>query len=84
MCSARTDNQILFVFALPTDVAVHVNDELTIANPSLDGVLRIANVTRRTSFDTSIKSNDVHDLRLPTSHGTCRTPSLTRLLDNSH
>lgn len=80
-CSARTDNQILFVFELPTDVIVLLSDELSIANPSLSGVLRIMNVTRGTLFDANIKPNDVHDLRLPSGHGTSRTPSMTRLLD---
>ena len=80
-CSARTDNQILFVFALPTGVAVHVSDELEIINPSLGGVLRIVNRTRDTTFDATIKSDDVHDLMLPIGHGTFRTPSMKRLHD---
>ena len=85
MCSARTDNQILFVFALPTDTTIHLSDELNITNPSLDDVLRITNVTCGTSFDVKIAPNNVHDLRLPMAHGTSRTPSMARLKDaDSH
>jgi hypothetical protein len=41
--------------------------------------VHIRNLSQRNAFTVYIRANDVHDLRLPMSHGSSRTPSLARL-----
>jgi hypothetical protein len=39
----------------------------------------VLNLTRGGTFESTIKENDVHDLRLPVRHGSSRTPTIERL-----
>ncbi len=79
MCEARAENDILFVFPVPTGVTVKPADRLDLGDPVLAGVLHVLNLTRDEAFESTIKENDVHDLRLPMRHGSSRTPTIERL-----
>ena len=76
---AKTGNDILVVFSCPDKFKL--NDEVEFINFVMDGEVELKNHTRDTSNKVVIKPNNVHDLRLPMSHGTSRTPSLERLQD---
>ena len=74
---AKTGNDILVVFSCSDKFKL--NDEVEFINFVMDGEVELKNHTRGTSNLVVIKPNNVHDLRLPMSHGTSRTPSLERL-----
>ena len=74
---AKTQNDILVVFSCPDKFKL--NDEVEFIDFVLDGEVELINHTNGKSSLVVIKSNNVHDLRLPMSHGTSRTPSLERL-----
>ena len=74
---ARTGNDILIVFSCPDEFKL--NDEVEFINFAMDGEVELKNHTRGTSNLVVIKTNNVHDLRLPMSHGRSRIPSLERL-----
>ena len=78
-CEVRTENDILFVLPVPSGADVQPSDELELGQPILDGVLRVLNLTRGGTFDTTVKAEDVHDLRLPARHAASRSPTLERL-----
>jgi hypothetical protein len=79
VCEARTANDILFVFPVPTGVILKPADRLDLGEPVLAGVLHVVNLTRGGAFESTIKENDVHDLRVPVRHGSSRTPTIERL-----
>jgi hypothetical protein len=79
VCEANTPNQLLLVFVVPDDVIVRLGDKLEFPLLQLDVVVPVTNVTRNSSFSTVLKVNNVHDLRIPSGHGTSRTPSPERL-----
>jgi hypothetical protein len=74
---AKTGNDILVVFSCPDKF--NLNDEVEFYNFVMDGKVRLKNHTRGTSNLVVIKQNNVHDLRLPMSHGRSRTPTIERL-----
>lgn len=74
---AITDNDILVVFSC-TD-KFKLSDEVEFVEFVMDGKVELKNHTRSTSNIILIKPNNVHDLRLPSSHGTSRTPTLERI-----
>ncbi|MBT3014164.1 MAG: hypothetical protein KME63_00315 [Candidatus Thiodiazotropha sp. (ex Clathrolucina costata)] len=74
---AKTSNDILVVFSCPDKFKL--NDEIEFINFVMDGEVELKNHTCGTSNHVVIKPNNVHDLRLPKSHGTSRTPSLERV-----
>ena len=65
VCEARTDNDVLFVFPVPAAVILKPDDTLDLGQPILAGDLHLRHLTRGSVFDSTIKENDVHDLRLP-------------------
>ena len=73
----KTGNDILVVFSWPDKF--NLGDEVEITNFVLDGEVELKNHTRGTSSIIVIKPNNVHDLKLPFSHGTSRTPTLDRI-----
>ena len=76
---ALTSDEILFVFSLPKPIFLKLNDVLEIDQFNLDKPQTIKNLTSGHDFQIVIKSNDVHDLRLPGGHGTSRFPAVERL-----
>ena len=78
--SAVTDNSILVVFRVPNLPDVHLGDALDLDLTLLDQSQNVRNSKTQTILPARIQSNDVHDLRLPSGHGTSRFPSLQRRL----
>ena len=74
---ARTENDILVVFSCSDKFKP--NDEVEFIHFVMDGKVEIKNHTRGSSNLVEIKPSNVHDLRLPISHGSSRTPGLERL-----
>ena len=79
-CRVQLANDILVVFTEPADTPLALGDSLWFDNLRLDATVLVRNLTRRSTFEVYVASHDVHDLRLPSGHGTSRTPSLERLL----
>ena len=76
---ARTDNEIAIVFSIADGTRLKLNDELDVNLPSL--VCSQELVCKRTGQVVAVKLRDIdlHDLRLPSGHGTTRIPSEGRL-----
>lgn len=77
-CDAKTSNDILVVFRPSMTNPPHLGDILDFDLLKLDCEQTVSNLTLSTSFPVTIQSNDVHDLRLPSGHGTSRLPSIER------
>ena len=82
-CDAKTPNDILIVFKPPFDAIPHVGDILDVDLMTLDQEQTITNLNQDQKYRITIKSNDLHDLRLPASHGSSRFPSVERRLDGA-
>jgi predicted CoA-binding protein len=80
-CDAKTANDILVVFRPPLEARPHVGDILEVDLMALAQEQTIRNETQDQQYKTVIKSIDLHDLRLPASHGSSRFPSIERRLD---
>jgi len=78
VCEAATENDILVVFKPPTANSINLSDILDIDLDKLDISQTAKNLTQKDSIELFIKSNDVHDLRLPSGHGTSRFPDSKR------
>jgi hypothetical protein len=78
-CHVRTDNDILVVFPEPAGHTLHLGDRLHFHNLSLGMRVRVENLTRGGIFEVQVPAHDVHDLRLPVTHGGLRTPGPERL-----
>lgn len=78
VCEAATENDILIVFKPPTENSINLSDILNIDLDQLDRSQIAINVTQEHPIELFIKSNDVHDLRLPSGHGTSRFPDSKR------
>ena len=77
-CDAKTATDILVVFRPPASPALRLGDVLDVDLFQLDREQTIHNVSHGFSFPAVIKSNDIHDLRMPGGHGTSRFPSVAR------
>jgi hypothetical protein len=77
-CSARTQNEILVAFKPPVEKGLSLADVLEIDLECLDAPQQVSNITTGKKFAVVLKSNDVHDLRLPMKHGGSRFPSAER------
>ena len=76
---ARTDNEIGISFALDDETTLRLNEVLEVDLPTLlqtqsVRVARTGQVVRVRLWDI-----DIHDLRLPSGHGSSRTPSHERM-----
>jgi hypothetical protein len=81
-CSAKTDNGILIVFTIPPNSQFQIGDVLNIDLFILNREQIIHNMTKGTSHKILVKDNDIHDLKIPTRHGTSRFPSIERRQGN--
>ena len=79
ICTAQTNNEILVVFTLPTEYAIGLGDKLIIREFRMDAEVSICHNATKHEFRVYIRSDNVHDLRLPTHHGGSRTPSPERI-----
>jgi len=78
-CEARSENDILFVFSIPSGSSLRLGHVVEL-DPLTLNVPQIArNLTTQKDMEISLNDNNVHDLRLPSGHGTTRTPSVERL-----
>jgi len=77
-CDAKTATDILVVFRPPTTPPLQLGDIIDVDLFQLDAEQMIYNVSRGFSFRAIIKSNDIHDLRMPGGHGTSRFPTVER------
>jgi len=78
-CSAQTRNEILVVFPLPEDHGIGLGDKLIIREFQTDAEVSICHNANKRAFRVYIRSDNVHDLRLPVHHGVSRTPSPERI-----
>ncbi len=74
-CSARTKNDILVVFRPPLGAQIDLDDILVFDLLALDQVQSVENLTKLQHIAVEVRSHDIHDLRLPSGHGTSRFPS---------
>jgi hypothetical protein len=77
-CDGASENEILFVFSPPSLEAVHVGDVVELEPSILEEPQTVLNVTKGTQFTTELRKRNIHDLRLPASHGSSRFPSPER------
>jgi hypothetical protein len=76
---ARTDNEIAIAFSIADGSRLKLNDELDV---NLSSLVRSQELfCKRTGQVVAVKLRDIdlHDLRLPSGHGTTRIPSESRL-----
>lgn len=76
---ARTDNEIGIAFSITDGTSLKLNDELDVHLQSLVQSQEV--VCKRTGQVVAVRLRDIdlHDLRLPSGHGTSRVPSDSRL-----
>lgn len=79
-CSAKTSNDILIVFKIPENLVVTIGDKIQIFDFKMESMNTLTHQASNTEFELMINANDVHDLRLPVTHGRSRTPSKERLI----
>ena len=76
---ARTDNEIAIAFSITDGTRFKLNDELEV---NLQSLVRSQEVVCRNTGQVvrvKLRDIDLHDLRLPSGHGTSRVPSESRL-----
>ena len=78
-CEVRSENDILFVFSIPSGSILRVGHVVELDPLSLNAPQVARNLTTNQVLTIILMDNNVHDLRLPSSHGTTRTPSEERL-----
>lgn len=71
-------DDILVVFQGGTVRSLGIGHDVEINLEKLDAEQVVQNLTTGDSFSIVIKSNDVHDLRIPVKHGSSMFPSLER------
>ncbi len=77
---ARTSKDIMVAFQPPRDGSISLSDELEIDLERLDTIQDVTNLTTGQTVRLKLEKHNVHDLRLPSGHGTSRFPSLARRL----
>ncbi len=83
---AVSDNEILFAFKAPgggSGDPASLGDFLELDPAALDTLQAIGNVTTGRSFEACIRKRDVHDLRLPITHGGSRFPAPDRFVTHN-
>ena len=78
---ARTDNDIALSFSILDGTRLKLNEELEVDLPNLVASQTLVRKSTGTSLAIRLRDIDLHDLRLPSSHGTSRAPSSARLND---
>ncbi len=78
-CSARSENDILFVFDVPIERTLHLGHVIELDPLALNEPQMARNLTTQQELNIVLMDNNVHDLRLQSGHGANRTPSRERL-----
>jgi len=78
-CEARSENDILFVFSIPSGSPLRLGHVVELDPLTLNVTQVARNLTTQQDLKITLKDNNVHDLRLPSCHGATRTPSVERL-----
>ena len=76
---ARTDNDIAIAFSILDGTRLKLNEELEVELPTLLATQTLVRKTTGAAIAVRLRENDLHDLRLPSRHGTSRSPSAARL-----
>jgi hypothetical protein len=76
-CEARSDNDILFAFRPPA-AGLHVGDIIEFDHTTIEASQAARNITTGETFQLHLRERDIHDLRLPTEHGSSRFPTPER------
>jgi hypothetical protein len=72
-------NDIAVAFAIEDGTKLRLNEELEVDLPNLIKVQRMRRLTTGQDIKVRLRDCDIHDLRIPSGHGTSRTPSIERL-----
>jgi len=78
-CEACADNAILFVFPVPPGADLRLGHVIDLDPLIFNRPQTARNLSTQQPFELVLKDNNVHDLRLPSGHGTNRLPSAERL-----
>ena len=76
---ARTDNDIAVSFSILDGTRLKLNEELEVDLPTLLATQSLVRKSTGASVAVRLREYDLHDLRLPSGHGTSRTPTAARL-----
>ena len=75
---AVATNGVAIAFAEPEGAALRLSDVLAVDLEIIGVEQLVANLTTGRPFKLALPERDVHDMRLPSGHGTSRFPSLAR------
>lgn len=78
---ARTDSDIALSFCILDGTRLRLNEELEVDLPNLLASQKLVRRSTGASIAVRLRDIDLHDLRLPSGHGSARTPSSARLND---
>lgn len=76
-CDAQSDNDILFVFCPPSS-GLHLGDVIEFDPQITEKSQTARNINTGSTFPIELSQRDIHDLRLPATHGSSRFPSKER------
>lgn len=77
LCEARSNNDILFVFRPPA-TGLHLGDVIEFNHAVIEASQSVRNLTTNETFQIHLRGRDIHDLRLPVTHGSTRLPTPER------
>jgi hypothetical protein len=78
---ARTDNEIALAFGVRDGQHFDLNEYIEVDLPNLIAVQSVIRVSSGHAVAVELHTNDIHDLRLRSGHGTNRFPSPERLAE---
>lgn len=76
---ACTDNDIALSFSIRDGQHLALHEHVEVDLPNLVALQSIVRVSDGRSVSIKLGAHDIHDLRLPSGHGTNRSPSPARL-----
>lgn len=76
---ARTDNDIALSFSICDGQHLKLNEHIEVDLPHLVALQSVVRVSDGRTVAIKLGARDIHDLRLPSGHGTSRSPSASRL-----
>lgn len=76
---ARTENDIAISFSIVDGQRLKLSELLDVDLPNLVVLQSVVRVADRKTIAVKLGAHDLHDLNLPSGHGTTRSPSSERL-----
>jgi hypothetical protein len=76
---ATTENDIALSFSIRDGQHLKLSEIIEVDLPNLVALQSVVRVSDGRTVAIRIGAHDLHDLRLPSSHGTNRSPSASRL-----